>query len=106
MKRLTPIGVVLALVFAIVAAGGGSCYSPEIDDCQYACAPPSPGVERCPEGLVCNADLRCVSAVQMRCGPPIGSDGGPPIIDSKIPDSSTTGDGGPPMMDSAVPPSD
>jgi hypothetical protein len=93
MTRALPIVLTLALAVALAAGfGGSSCYSPQIQDCQYLCAPPAPGVEQCPDGFVCNVQLRCVSEVGMMCGAPI--DGPPPEAVKFDAPPDSPGDGG------------
>ncbi len=85
----------LALVWMTMLA---ACYGPDIGDCQYACSPNGDIRDRCPEGLTCNAQSRCVNRVGTTCNG--GSDGGPlpgdATSDSKTPDA-TPGDVGPAM---------
>jgi len=71
MNRIIPILLATAFAFALVLGmGGSSCYAPAIEDCQYICAPPGPGMQRCPDDLVCNSEMRCVSGSAMRCNSP------------------------------------
>lgn len=103
MRRLLPVFLSAVFAFALASAfGGASCYSPAIDDCQYACAPPKPGQAQCPEGFFCNSELRCVSAIGMRCDfppqidAPIGGDIKPDIPgdSSTMPDITPVSDAG------------
>jgi len=116
MKLLTVPFVCLALL--------GACYSPSIDDCQYACGvslDPEDG-PACPEGMFCNAESLCVSVEGTPCGgPPIDSgmppddtfegpmdafvpdDGGMTPVDAAPVDGAVTGPAPPPVIDELDP---
>ena len=61
LRRLVPLVLVAAGGAAIAFGAGSGCYDPFVSDCQYAC------IDRCPDGLVCNAEHLCVTFREFRC---------------------------------------
>lgn len=76
----------------------GSCYSPEIAECQYACNNSS-----CPTDMLCNTQNMCVIELGTLCGPLQGDGGPPPDSDN---DAAGPDDSSPPFDDAGGPTSD